>query len=209
MRDDQFHEFNLDGKQLVFLFMSATVVAVVVFLCGVMVGRGVRAPQGEEPQEFAAAVLDPAARLSGESVGDTSPPAVDKPALSYPDRLESARPLPEVLREPGPPPAPAPAPDVTAAPAAPAPRVVPPPPTANPKPPAARGSHYVQAAASTRRADAERTMKDLASRSYPVVIVPADSMFKVRVGPYSKKDADAAVARLRRIKKYKDAWVVP
>ncbi len=32
--------FRLNGKQLVFTFMTATVVAVVVFLCGVMVGRG-------------------------------------------------------------------------------------------------------------------------------------------------------------------------
>ena len=42
MSDEQFHEFHLDGKQMVFLFMASTVVAVVIFLCGVMVGRGVR-----------------------------------------------------------------------------------------------------------------------------------------------------------------------
>jgi hypothetical protein len=42
MSDEQFHEFHLDGKQMVFLFMASTVMAVVIFLCGVMVGRGVR-----------------------------------------------------------------------------------------------------------------------------------------------------------------------
>ena len=42
MSDDGFHEIQLNGKQLVFLFMAATVVSVVIFLCGVMVGRGVR-----------------------------------------------------------------------------------------------------------------------------------------------------------------------
>jgi len=41
MQDEGFHEIQLNGKQLVFLFMAATVVAVVIFLCGVMVGRGV------------------------------------------------------------------------------------------------------------------------------------------------------------------------
>ena len=40
--DDGFHEIQLSGKQLVFLFMATTVVSVVIFLCGVLVGRGVR-----------------------------------------------------------------------------------------------------------------------------------------------------------------------
>ena len=46
MSDEGFHEIQLNGKQLVFLFMAATVVSVVIFLCGVMVGRGVRAERG-------------------------------------------------------------------------------------------------------------------------------------------------------------------
>src|SRR5580765_7076089 len=41
--EDGFHEIQLNGKQLVFLFMAATVVSVVIFLGGVLVGRGVRA----------------------------------------------------------------------------------------------------------------------------------------------------------------------
>ena len=40
--DDGFHEIQLSGKQLVFLFMATTVVSVVIFLCGVIVGRRVR-----------------------------------------------------------------------------------------------------------------------------------------------------------------------
>ena len=39
-QDEGFHEIQLNGKQLVFLFMAATVIVVVIFLCGVMVGRG-------------------------------------------------------------------------------------------------------------------------------------------------------------------------
>ncbi len=45
-QDDAFHEIQLNGKQLFFLFMAATVVSVVIFLCGVLVGRGVRAERG-------------------------------------------------------------------------------------------------------------------------------------------------------------------
>ena len=40
--DDGFHEIQLNGKQLVFLGMATTIVSVVIFLCGVLVGRGVR-----------------------------------------------------------------------------------------------------------------------------------------------------------------------
>ena len=48
MPDEGVHEIQLNGKQLVFMFMAVTVVAVVIFLCGVMVGRGVRAPRAIE-----------------------------------------------------------------------------------------------------------------------------------------------------------------
>lgn len=42
LQDDGFREIQLTGKQLVFLFMATTVVSIVIFLCGVLVGRGVR-----------------------------------------------------------------------------------------------------------------------------------------------------------------------
>ena len=41
MASDALSDGTPSAKQLVFLFMAATVVAVVVFLCGVLVGRGV------------------------------------------------------------------------------------------------------------------------------------------------------------------------
>ena len=49
MSDEGFHEIQLNGKQLVFLFMAATVVSVVIFLLGVMVGRGVAISRREHP----------------------------------------------------------------------------------------------------------------------------------------------------------------
>src|SRR5688500_17478909 len=56
--DDAFREIQLSGKQLVFLFMAVVVIAVVIFLTGVQVGRGVRAERGGLPagSQTAAAV---------------------------------------------------------------------------------------------------------------------------------------------------------
>jgi cell division septation protein DedD len=56
--DDGFHEIQLNGKQLVFLGMATTLVSVVIFLCGVLVGRGVKpldtVAQAGGPQAFEA-----------------------------------------------------------------------------------------------------------------------------------------------------------
>ena len=46
IQDEGFHEIQLNGKQLVFLFMATTVVSIVIFLCGVLVGRGVQNARG-------------------------------------------------------------------------------------------------------------------------------------------------------------------
>src|SRR6476660_6844329 len=67
-RDDGFHEIQLNGKQLVFLFMAATVVSVVIFLCGVLVGRGVRTER--------ASVADAA---NAEATADIAPPPPSTP----------------------------------------------------------------------------------------------------------------------------------
>src|SRR5947209_20277897 len=88
IQDEGFHEIQLNGKQLVFLFMAATVVSVVIFLCGVLVGRGVRAERG--------GVADSATIAS---VADTTPqpapgPAVPPPAGS--DPTAAAAPPPAV-----------------------------------------------------------------------------------------------------------------
>ncbi len=88
--DDGFHEIQLNGKQLVFLFMAATVVSVVIFLCGVLVGRGVRA---EQAVADAALVDVPMAEqttgssaLSGPDPRAAAPPTTVGD-LSYAERL--------------------------------------------------------------------------------------------------------------------------
>ena len=87
--DSPFH-----AKQIVFLFMAATVVAVVVFLCGVLVGRGV--PLGGSRARGA-----DQAGLGSRAIDDLPPPPLSTPSsepsaaartsddLSYPRRLSS------------------------------------------------------------------------------------------------------------------------
>ncbi|MGH2571463.1 MAG: hypothetical protein ACRDGR_09565, partial [bacterium] len=73
--DDGFHEIQLSGKQLVFLFMATTVVSVVIFLCGVLVGRGVRAERGAEiPEPTLAGAPAPT-----DTVAEADPMAAEPP----------------------------------------------------------------------------------------------------------------------------------
>ena len=100
-QDDGFHEIQLNGKQLVFLFMAATVVSVVIFLCGVLVGRGVRGDHGGTSSDVAAAggsspadVLaapapaTPPATSAGSDPTTAAAPAPAAEGLTYYDRLE-------------------------------------------------------------------------------------------------------------------------
>jgi DedD protein len=100
MQDEGFHEIQLNGKQLVFLFMAGTVVAVVIFLCGVMVGRGV--PERTLVAGAAtAAPLDPTAALpppsSSTASTDDNQPLTAGETLTYPSLLENPDPPAETL----------------------------------------------------------------------------------------------------------------
>jgi cell division septation protein DedD len=106
-QDDGFHEIQLNGKQLVFLFMAATVVSVVFFLCGVWVGRGVRAERSagsdgatlsaaaEPTPQPAPAPTPPPAGSDPRVAAPPPPPAED---LSYYNRLEKSKPSSEDLK---------------------------------------------------------------------------------------------------------------
>jgi cell division septation protein DedD len=96
--DDGVREIQLNGKQLVFLFMAVTVVSVVIFLCGVLVGRGV------QTRANATAAASPAAPV--DEADDPTAPAVQAPApggptkvtgLEYQDRLVGKGPVKETL----------------------------------------------------------------------------------------------------------------
>jgi len=106
MSDEGLHEIQLNGKQLVFLFMTATVVAVVIFLCGVMVGRGVPAQRGapvlaadgadpttSDETRTTASATEAAATPTAASSPAASPSS--KLGLTYPTRLEEPEPVAE------------------------------------------------------------------------------------------------------------------
>jgi cell division septation protein DedD len=108
MSDEGVHEIQLNGKQLVFMFMAVTVVAVVIFLCGVMVGRGVRAPHTlEASEQTTETTVDPTAAIqpavaadaTSASTGSAAPLSTQE-KLTYADRLAAPTAPPETLREP-------------------------------------------------------------------------------------------------------------
>lgn len=107
--DDGFHEIQLSGKQLVFLFMATTVVSVVIFLCGVLVGRGVRgevlSANTNKPTVTAAGAQP---TTSPEGATSAAPPQVSESAtaqpsadgLSYTKRLTDEKAVAENLKAP-------------------------------------------------------------------------------------------------------------
>ncbi|HEX7019433.1 MAG TPA: SPOR domain-containing protein [Gemmatimonadaceae bacterium] len=217
--EDGFHEIQLTGKQLVFLFMATTVVAVVIFLCGVLVGRGVRAER---------AVMD-ASAAPAQGGTETPPPAAapatqssePSPAtgedLTYAKRLQGDDPR-EQLKPGGQGAAP---PDTTAEPptptesAEPKPQEATPapaqPPAAAPASPRAAGASgwVVQIAALRDRGAAVQIVQRLSRKGYQAFIVeptrgaPAPG-FRVRVGPFlDRREAEQASRRLEREEQFK------
>lgn len=230
MNDPRDPEPPLHGKQLVFVFMAATVAAVVVFLAGVMVGRGVRLQRGGFAVGEMAAdpTLDPAPPLAAPT-GSTAqgPSPASREGLSYPSQLSELNP-PDVLDEP----AEDPTAEVTgrrpareAAKPAPAPAPAPAPPVAKPAAPkkdepaakaalaAAAGGdtgtgYAVQVAAVRDRAEADRIAARLKGKGYSAFITsPAPGMFRVRVGRFEQlRDAESTAARLEKEEQFKP-WI--
>src|SRR5947207_13193629 len=105
MADEGLHEIQLNGKQLVFLFMASTIVAVVIFLCGVMVGRGVRVQRPADAIEASVdAATDPTAvtqspmPAASTAAAPSNTPVASQETLTYPDRLEGHEPAEETLK---------------------------------------------------------------------------------------------------------------
>ena len=97
LADDGFHEIQLSARQLVFLVMAWTTVAVAIFLCGVQVGRTVKSDRpidGIDP--LVSSAPPPAAAVPAPGVAAGGPPAAEPPApapepddeLSYAKRLQ-------------------------------------------------------------------------------------------------------------------------
>jgi cell division septation protein DedD len=230
MADEEFHEIQLNGKQLVFLFMAGTVAAVVIFLCGLMVGRNLRVPRLEAAAATTEAVVgDPTrpqdATLPEPPTGGTinGAPVSTKEELTYNGRLEDPTPAEETLK-PGDFPAKtvdrrddkaASARSATAAEKA-APKPADKPtttavtkPIAAPEP--AGNGWAVQVQAVNSQPEAEALARRLSGKGYPTFVTPRkvgnQIRYGVRVGKYDKKgDAEAVKARLEKEEQFKP-WV--
>ena len=98
MSDDGIHEISLTGKILVFIFMATTVLLVVTFLLGVLVGRGARDLQGLNPKVLTSDVVEEDLVDQFEMAPEVVLPedeTVQMGDLSYPGRLTS----PDVMQE--------------------------------------------------------------------------------------------------------------
>jgi DedD protein len=210
--EDGFHEIQLSGKQLVFLFIVTTSLLVAVFLCGVRVGRGARAASVEEADAAQTAAVPPA------PVADAGPPAADPPApaaetpdkLTYHDRLEGKGTPDEALKPK------AEEPKASTAQKPPVQAAVRPP--AAPTPPAdvpltgRPGTWVVQVIATRDRSVATSVVKRLAGKGYPAFLVnPASGsgqpFYKVHVGRYGdRRDAEQVSLRIKKEEQFQP-WI--
>ena len=224
MSDEGFHEIQLNGKQLVFLFMAATVVSVVIFLLGVMVGRGVPSTRAQAAEITDDTLVDPTedVQVPAAPSSDRMPVSAQE-SLTYAQRLSAPTPSQDPVKDIPVPPAAPPSPAV--------PEAVPPAPvnervTAPVAPPAATtrtssapaapvreqaaavqkpqpatgfaepaGDGHVVQVGAYPQATAETIARRLASKGYPVFIAPRpQGLFAVRVGKYGDRREAETVA---------------
>ena len=212
MLDEGVHEIQLNGKQLVFMFMAVTVVAVVIFLCGVMVGRGVRVPGAADLADSTIeAEPDPTAAVQTPAPAPPDSPSSGSPVsaqetLTYADRLGTATQPPETLKEPV---APASAVVDLAGERAPVARAVRGAKTSPSEPPG--GGYVVQVAAVKARGEADTIARRLASKGFPSFVTTpgpgAARVFRVRVGKYNdRREAESVARRLEKEEQFKP-WI--
>lgn len=192
--EDGFHEIQLSGKQLVFLFGTATAVLVVTFLCGVLVGRNARTGRDAEALQGATAVTTAPATASAETgpaaAEPPAPPAED--ALTYHDRLRGKPPAEQLKPKTEEPPAAVPAPPESKPDRAPLDV-----PTAG-----RRGTWFVQVQALQNRAAAADVVRNLIKKGYPAYLeLPAQgatAIYRVRIGRFNdRREAEQVARRLK------------
>ncbi len=218
--EDGFHEIQLTGKQLVFLFIVTTSVVVGVFLFGVLVGRGAR---DSGPESTASASATPPlgeAPVATATPTEAPAPVGDEPAkedLAYPGILGNSAPEGKIgaasKADPKPqPPAvespPAPAPSSPSLPAkrAEVPAGVP----TSGKP----GTWLVQVMATREQTVAADTVKRLTAKGYPAFLLrpppgAPQPFYKVQVGRYAERsEADQVSLRLKKEEQFTNSWIL-
>jgi cell division septation protein DedD len=226
LQDDGFHEIQLSGKQLVALFMGGTTIAVLIFLCGVQVGRNVKggslvAADTTDTMASATATPSAAAAAPTEAAPSSGPPAAEPPSppqddeLSYAKRLQASDPaagdkLSAKADEPkaAPRAAPEPKPVETKSAPPPAPALAAKPAPAEPVGASKPGAWIVQLTALQDRSAAANIARQLAGKGYPAFVVDpapgAPVIYRVQVGGYADHDkADQAARRLEKDEHYK------
>ncbi len=190
-----YYELQLNNKQLVFFFMAAVAIAVVVFLCGVMVGRGVR--------DATIAAAGKNITTSPDQVPSTGglKPAEVRRELDYQRRLESpkaedrleesASSSPEELvakakkDTPPPPPAAKPVPKKT-------------PPKAASEMGTPSGTFTIQVVALKTQAAADQLVQRLKDKNYRAYVESGGEtgLFRVRVGRFADRSEAEKVAQM-------------
>ncbi|BCS34171.1 hypothetical protein TBR22_A34000 [Luteitalea sp. TBR-22] len=227
IHDDGFHEIQLSGKQLVFLFMATTVVSIVIFLCGVLVGRGVQRGRGGADTVAAEGVVAETVTPGPEEEASTAPSSegpTQVSGLSYPQDLQKdgnpAPVKPGAASELAPAPAPAAEATRETPAAAPTPAAPPPAPPSRsaaaaapvepPPAPAEDGGFTVQVTALKNKPEADAIAQRLQARGYKAYVVApsgGQTIFKVRVGrDLQRQDADKIMRRLQTEEKFKP-WI--
>lgn len=199
------------AKQLVFLAIMATVVAVIVFLCGVLVGRGVplsRAQEATAADVFTGGSAPIAGGASDAPVAEDGDPSSALTDLSYFERLNGTEPVEEAagLRQPDPaesgqanlePAAPPAVPSAVAA--------------GDPTP--GVPVFVLQVTALRERDQAEQVAEGLVESGYPAfVVAPTDDapvpVFRVRVGPYEDRAEAEATGQRLEVEERLRPWVI-
>ncbi|HBO90919.1 MAG TPA: hypothetical protein DD460_09220 [Acidobacteria bacterium] len=196
MSDDGIHEISLTGKILVFIFMATTVLLVVTFLLGVLVGRGARDLQGLNPKVLTSDVVEEDLVDQFEMAPEVVLPedeTVQMGDLSYPGRLTS----PDVMQE-------SVNPDSglieEVLPSEVESIITEQTPLAGSSLESVKVGFTVQVTAVRSREDAEAMLEQLLSDDYPAYLLepnaPAE-LYRVRVGQYQdQKEADDMQRRL-------------
>jgi cell division septation protein DedD len=212
MADDRSRGVHLTDKQLVFVFMAATVAAVVVFLCGVLVGRGVQAARGPVPDATMVTPTQVIADGAGAEGAAPAPAPAGKTAagrgasetgdLPFSAHLDKSPP-PEQLKTP---------------PAAAPPAVEPPGPpeaaeeAAPQEADAGSGEFTVQVAAVKKKSEADAVIRRLKTHGFDAYVFTPDGndklgVLRVRVGHFkTRPEAEALARRIEREDKSKP-WV--
>jgi cell division septation protein DedD len=207
----------------------------VIFLCGVLVGRGVKGERPTSSAELSTGSVipeatpqppsTPAVPAGSDPTSATPPPAVDDNNLSYFNRLEKSNPTEDLK------PLPAAAPERPAEAPARSARATPPPPVAPPKPaaaappapkeeavasaqlaaPATAGDYAIQVAALREAGEADTIAKRLVSKGYGAyVLTPPDgkpNVFRVRIGSFkTRREAEVIASKLQKEEQFKP-WI--